>query len=295
MTTLRSSVTITDPASRDAGRGSSLRTLPQDTWTLYIRQLKKLSRQPTVIVFALVQPIIWLGLFGQMFSRVADFPSVSQQIGQVSYFQFFIPTVMLQSVLFGAGQSGVGIISDISSGYLDKLLTTPVNRAAILLGRLLGDLTRMMIQVAIVILVGWSLGRFQNPSVAFANGIGGILGAMIVVLLLGTMLIGFNIYVGLLTKNTETTFMIGNFTVIPLLFVSSAMLPLTLLPTWMQTVAKLNPVTYAIDAVRALLNGSGALNGRSTGEALLLALVYLTVLCVVTGTLATRRFQRTVG
>ncbi len=295
MTALRSSVTVTAPARQNAGPGKGLRTLSQDTWTLYVRQLKKLSRQPTVIVFALVQPIIWLGLFGQMFSRVADFPTVGDQMGNVSYFQFFIPTVMLQSVLFGAGQSGVGIISDISSGYLDKLLTTPVNRAAILMGRLFGDLTRMMIQVGIVILVGWGLGRFQDPRVVFANGIGGILAAMLVVLLLGTMLIGFNIFIGLLTKNTEATFMIGNFTVIPLLFVSSAMLPLSLLPKWMQTVAKLNPVTYAIDAVRALLNGSGALDGRSTGEALLLAVIYLSVLCVVTGTLATRRFRRTVG
>jgi len=295
MTALRHSATITASTHHEAGSGSGLRTFQQDTWTLYIRQIKKLSRQPTVIVFAVIQPIIWLGLFGQMFSRMADFPTVSQQIGKVSYFQFFIPTVMLQSVLFGAGQSGVGIISDISSGYLDKLLTTPVNRAAILMGRLLGDLTRMMIQVTIVILVGWSLGRFQDPSVVFANGIGGILAAMLVVLLLGTMLIGFNIFIGLLTKNTEATFMIGNFTVIPLLFVSSAMLPLSLLPKWMQTVAKLNPVTYAIDAVRGLLNGSGALNGRSTGEALLLAVVYLSVLCLVTGTLATRRFRRTVG
>jgi ABC-2 type transport system permease protein len=276
-------------------RVGGLWTFPQDTWTLYVRQLKKLSRQPTVIGFALIQPVIWLGLFGQMFSRITQFPNVSQQIGSVSYLQFFIPTVMLQSVLFGAGQSGVGIIGDISSGYLDKLLTTPVSRGAILMGRLLGDLTRMMIQVGIVIVFGWAIGRFQDPRVVFANGIGGILAALLVVLLFGTMLIGFNIFIGLVTRNAEATFMIGNFTTIPLLFVSSAMLPLTLLPSWMRTIAKLNPVTYAIDAVRALLNGSGALNGRSTGEALLLAIVYLGILCAVTATLATRRFQRTVG
>jgi ABC-2 type transport system permease protein len=269
--------------------------LGSETWTLYMRQLKKLTRQPMIIFFALFQPFVWLVLFGQLFSRITRFPGAGQQFGNVSYLQFFIPAVMLQSVLFGAGQSGVGIIMDMTSGYLDKLLTTPINRLAILLGRVLGDLTRMLVQVLIVLLAGWLIGRFQTPQVSFVNGIGGILAAVAVVMLFGLVLAAFNVYIALVTRSTEATFLLGNFLTLPLLFVSSAQLPITLLPGWMQTIAHVNPVTYAIDAVRGTLNGAGALDGRSTGTALLYAFLFLGVLAAITTTVATRRFQRTVS
>ena len=237
---------------------SGLPKLLSETWTLYVRQVKRLSRQPTIVVFSLIQPLIWLVLFGQMFSRIANFPNASQQFGSVSYLQFFIPTVMLQSVLFGAGQTGVGIITDIDSGFLDKLLTTPVNRLAILLGRILGDLTRMALQVVLVVLIGLAIGRFQTPPVSFAYGGAGILPAIGIALLFGLVLTGFNVFIALTTRSTEATFLLGNFITLPLLFTSSAQLPIALLPGWMQAVARVNPVTYAIDAMRSLLNGPGA-------------------------------------
>jgi ABC-2 type transport system permease protein len=283
------------PAVQPLVMPSGLPKLASETWTLYVRQLKKIFRQPTIVAFSLIQPFIWLVLFGQLFSRIATAPGAAQQFGDVSYLQFFIPTVMLQSVLFGAGQSGVGIITDITTGYLDKLMTTPINRVAILLGRILGDLTRIMIQVVIVLVVGWILGRFQTPKIVFAYGIPGILGALMIVLLFGLMLAGLQVFIALSTGNTEATFLLGTFLTLPLLFVSSAQLPIELLPDWMQAVARVNPVTYAIDAVRALLNGSAALEGGSTGQAVLLAVVILGALTVVTATLATRRFRQTVS
>jgi ABC-2 type transport system permease protein len=269
--------------------------LLSETSPLYVRQIKRLSRQPTIIFFSLIQPLIWLVLFGQMFSRIARFPGAAQEFGNVSYLQFFIPTVMLQSVLFGAGQSGVGIITDIDSGFLDKLLTTPINRLAILLGRVLGDLTRMTLQIILVVLIGWGIGRFQSPHVAFHYSIIGVLGAIAIAMLFALVLMGFNVFIALMTRSAEATFLLGNFLTLPLLFTSSAQLPIGLLPNWMQAVARVNPVTYTINAMRVLLNGPAAATDHSVGVTILLALAILAGLASVTLTVATRRFQSAVS
>lgn len=285
------------PAATPALAGTMPRGMPKlaaEAATLYVRQIKRLSRQPTIIVFSLIQPLIWLVLFGQMFSRIVHFPGAAQQFGNVSYLQFFIPTVMLQSVLFGAGQSGVGIITDIDSGFLDKLLTTPINRLAILLGRILGDLTRMTLQIILVVLIGWSFGAFQTPHVAFAYGLPGVLGALAIAMLFALVLMGFNVFIALTTRSVESTFLLGNFLTLPLLFTSSAQLPIALLPHWMQMVARVNPVTYTINAMRVLLNGHAAATEHSVGVTIILALAILLGLATVTMTFATRRFRSAV-
>ncbi len=269
--------------------------LASETWPLYVRQVKRLSRQATVVFFSLVQPLIWLVLFGQMFARIVRFPGAAENFGNVSYLQFFIPTVMLQSILFGAGQSGVGIITDIDSGFLDKLLTTPINRLAILLGRLLGDLTRMALQILLVVSIGWVIGRYQSPPVSFYYNVWGIAGALAIAMLFGLVLTGLNVFIALTTRSTEATFIVGNFLTLPLLFTSSAQLPVELLPGWMQTVAHLNPVTYTIEAMRVLLNGPAAARGDSVGVVLLQAVVILVGLATVTLLLATRRFRNVVS
>jgi ABC-2 type transport system permease protein len=272
-----------------------LHKLVSETVPLYVRQIKRLSRQPTIVVFSLIQPLIWLVLFGQMFSRIVRFPGAADDFGNVSYLQFFIPTVMLQSVLFGAGQSGVGIIVDIDSGFLDKLLTTPINRLAILLGRMLGDLTRMTLQMASVVLIGWAIGWTQDPNVSFHYGIAGVLGALGIGMLFALVMMGFNVFIALVTRSTEATFLLGNFLTLPLLFTSSAQLPIELLPEWMQTVARLNPVTYAIDSMRVLLNGPASAGENSPTTTILLAVSILGAMAAVFLALATRRFRSAVS
>ncbi len=290
------------PTAAHEGSLVSLERLPRgvpkllsETWPLYTRQVKRLSRQPTIVVFSLIQPVIWLVLFGQMFSRIVNFPGAAQDFGNVSYLQFFIPTVMLQSVLFGAGQSGVGIITDLDSGFLDKLLTTPINRLAILLGRILGDLTRMTLQITLVVLIGWAIGFFQTPEVSFHYGVPGILGALGIAMMFALVMMGFNVFIALTTRSTEATFLLGNFLTLPLLFTSSAQLPIGLLPNWMQTVARANPVTYAIDSMRVLLTGPAAAPDHSVPVTIMLAVGILFGLCVVMLGLATTRFRSAVA
>jgi ABC-2 type transport system permease protein len=246
------------------------------------------------LYFSLIQPLVWLFLFGQMFSRLATFPGSADYFGGRSYLQFFIPTVILQTLLFGATQSGIGMINDMDSGFLDKLLTTPVRRMAILLGKILSDLTRMLMQGGVILLIGWTMGQFQETRVSFPYGILGLLGGLGIAVLFGLGLAGFNVFVALRTRNTETAFLIANFLTLPLLFTSSALLPLPMLPGWLQDVARFNPVTYAIGAMRVLLNGPTAVPDPDPGRLVLTAVVVLGLIATLTLTLSVRSFRRLV-
>src|SRR5579862_6543813 len=209
-----------------------------ETAILFERSMKKLFRRPVALYFSLIQPVIWMLLFGQIFNRIAKFPGAAAAFGGKSYFQFFVPAVVLQTLMFGAAQSGIGIINDIQSGFLSKLLTTPIHRMAILLGRVLGDLTRMILQGLIIIVIAWVAGLFQADGVHYEYGVPGILGALGFALLFGLGLSGLTVFVALKTRSSESTFLIANFFTLPLLFTSSAQLPLELLPTWLQRVAR---------------------------------------------------------
>jgi ABC-2 type transport system permease protein len=261
-----------------------------ETYILYQRSMKKLLRRPIAIYFSLIQPVIWMLLFGQIFNRIAG--ANTQAFGGKSYFQFFVPAVLLQTLLFGAAQSGIGIINDMQSGFLNKLLTTPVHRMAILLGRILGDLTRMSLQGLLIVLIAWLAGQLQAERVRYEYGLPGVLAALAIALLFGLGLASLNVFIALKTRNTESTFLIANFFTLPLLFTSSAQLPVTLLPDWLQHVARVNPVTYAIDSMRVLLNGAHAVPDAEPGPLVLRTVLLLTLLAALMMGLAVRSFRQ---
>lgn len=291
--------TATTSAPQTGGRGVG--AFVSETWALYRRAVLKLARRPVILYFSLVQPLIWLLLFGQVFDRIAQAPGFAEAFGGQSYLAFFAPAVILQTILFGAGQSGLGLINDLDSGFLSKLLTTPINRLAILLGKVLGDLTRMLLQAVIILALTFLFGlRFTGEgirmTISYYYGLPGIGGALGIALLFGLTLAGLNVAIALTTRNTEATFLIANFLTFPLLFTSSALLPVQVLPEWLQSVAQFNPVTYAINALRVLLYGPSSVPaGATVAGTLLWATVVLAVLAAITLTLGTRQFRRVVS
>ncbi len=221
--------------------------LISETWELYKRALLKLVRRPIVLYFSLLQPAIWLLLFGQMFNKMVDLPGASSTFGTSNYVAFFAPGVIMMTMLFGAGQTGLGLIQDMDSGFLDKLLTTPINRFSILLGKMGGDLTRMILQALLILALAFVAG------VRIKTGLFGVLFILIISGLFGVALAGINTIVALQTRNTEATFIVGNFVNLPLMFTSDAMMPKSFLPDWMQNIAKINPITFGIDGMRGLI------------------------------------------
>ncbi len=215
-----------------------------DTYVLFVRSLKKLVRTPILLFFSLFQPIIFLVLFTQLFSRFGAITLAAGFTG--SYLSFAVPGIVLQNGFSSALQSGTSIVDDLTSGFLEKELVTPVSRAAILLGRLLTDAFRVVVQSAIILILAYILGA------EIVTGIPGVLLIFLLVAFFGLAWSGISLAIGLRTKSAETVFGLGGLLTFPLLFISSALVPISVTPDWMQTVSKFNPISYTVDAVRAL-------------------------------------------
>lgn len=217
-----------------------------DVEYLFTRSLKKLIRNPILLFFSLLQPIIFLLLFTQLFSKFASVPGFPAS----SYLLFATPGILLQNAFSSALQSGTSVVDDINSGYLQKMLVTPVSRSAILLGRLTTDAFRVVVQSVIILILAYALGA------TFVTGGVGILLTLFIIAFFGLAWSGISLAIGLRTKSAETVFGIGGFLTFPLLFMSTALTPLSFMPSWMQDASKFNPISYTVDAVRVLvING----------------------------------------
>src|SRR5207249_1596610 len=210
-----------------------------DSFHLFVRWMKKLIRNPILIFFSLFQPVIFLVLFTQLFSKFG------QLLGPgVSYTVFATAGIVLQNAFSSAFQSGTAVVDDIKSGFLAKMLATPVNRSAILFGRLLSDVFRVVAQTIIILVLAFALGVYP------ATGFIGYLLVIFTVAFFGLAWSGISLALGLKTKSAETVFGIAGALTFPLLFMSTALVSQGFMPSWMQTVSSYNPISYAVNAIR---------------------------------------------
>jgi len=246
------------------------------------RNLRRMLRNPQLIVFSTIQPLMQLILFAFVFGAVASVD------GPVSYKDFVIPAVLVQSMTFAAMGSGVGIANDLQSGMVDRLRSLPIARSAFLVGRTVSDSTRLSIQA--LLLVGASL----LIGFRFHNGVIAAIGMVIVVVMFGVALTAFSGWVGLAVSNPETVQAAVFIPILPLVFTSSAFAPVSSLPGWMQPIAELNPVTAAIDTARGLALGDDALyaiSGVHLHTAALHFIMWWTLIVVVFTALAVHRYR----
>jgi len=214
-----------------------------DTWYITLRDLRARIRMPVFIFMTLFQPILWLVLFTQIFKSLGGMLGP----GGGSYLQFFAPGVLVMTVLFGSAFSGFGMLWDIDTGVLSKMLATPVTRVSIITGRVIASTVVLLIQALIIVIVSVIMG------VHLATGVPGILFAFFLLALLGLGFAAFSNGLALLLKRQETVMAITNLLTMPLMFLSTMMMPAALLPGWLNTVRHINPVDYAIVGVRDLI------------------------------------------
>ena len=219
-------------------------TILYDTESLLRRYMTKLIRNPTLLATNLVTPLLFLFLFSQLLQKLSVFPGVTG-----SYLTYLAPGIVVLNAMTGATLSGVSMVNDLNSGFLSKMMLTQVNRPAILLGRLLTDVSVVLIQSIITIVVAIAMG------VAFVTGLPGVLLILVTVAFFELALSGIFLVLGMRTRKTETISAIGNVVFFPLIFVSSAMFPSSFFPTWAQDISRYNPVSYAADVTRALVSG----------------------------------------
>jgi len=253
----------------------------KDTRHMTVRHLMALWRQPWWIAVSLVQPVIWLLLFGALFEAVTDIPG----FGSDNYIQFLAPGVVVMTAFFSAGWAGMPVIEDIDRGVIDRFLVTPVRRTSLISGRLGQGALTIVIQSLIIV------GLALITGASFDNGIGGLVVLILVSVLVGSAFGCLSIGLALLVRREETVIAAVQFLLLPLSFTSVTFMQKDLMPGWMQSVSDYNPLNWAVESGRAAVSAA-----PDWGEIALRAglLVAFLLLCGWFAVSAFRTYQRSV-
>jgi ABC transporter DrrB family efflux protein len=242
--------------------------------TITARNLLRLTRVPTLIAFATVQPVLFVLLFSYGFGGAIHPPGVGH------YIDYLLPGIFVLSIGFGASQTGVAVAEDLANGMIDRFRSLPIASAAVLAGRAVADAIRNLL-TGVIIGVGSAIGfRFHaGPAAA--------LSAVALAVAVGLAFSSTNALLGLVVRDPESAGLAGLFPVIILVFTSSTLVPVTTMPDWLQAFAKTNPITVTVDALRALCLGG------STAKTLTEAIAWIAAILAVTMPLAIIRYRQT--
>ena len=266
--------TVTAPAAAPvAAPGSRLGWAVTDTLTIAGRNLRTITRLPQLLVFSTIQPVIFVLLFRYAFGGAIRTPGVP-------YVDYLMPGIFAQTVTFGALGTGVGLADDLQKGLIERFRSLPMARSAVLGGRIVSDLVRNMFVVALMCAVGYLVGfRVHTNPLAF-------LGGLAVLLLFACSLSVIFALIGLSVRNAESAQAAGFPMLAPLVFASSAFVPVATMPGWLQVFARHQPLSVTVDAVRAL-----AIGGPTTSF-VVQSLAWSVGIIAVFGPLAVRRYRR---
>jgi ABC-2 type transport system permease protein len=243
---------------------------------LTARLLRTLSRQPAYFGFLLIQPVIWLLLFGQLFKNVIEIPGFA---ATGSYLEFITPGVIIMTALFNSGWSGTVYIEDMNRGVMDRLLASPVRRGSMIAGTMTYQAFTTVLQTLVIFGIAYVCGaRFPGGGIGIAT-------TLVAAALIAMIIASFSNAIALLVRQQEALIAISQFIVLPLQFLSSGIMDTRLSPAWVQQVAKFNPVDWAVVASREALSGDP--NWSLVGGRLGL----LAVAAMVMAFLATRAFR----
>ncbi len=244
-----------------------------DTLAITGRNLTGLVRVPQVLVFAVVQPVLFVLMFRYVFGGAIRVPGVD-------YVNFLMPGIFVQTVAFGAINTGIGLAEDLGKGLIERFRSLPMARSAVLAGRTLADLSRNLLVVVLMLLVGFAVGfRVQTNAIAFV-------GAVLLLLAFSFGLSWLFALIGMSVPNAESAQAASFPLLMPLVFASSAFVPLESMPGWLQAFSARQPVTITVNAVRALVLGG------PTATPVLQSIAWSVALVAIFAPLAVRRYRR---
>ena len=261
----------TDSSQVPGHRGSLL----SDTLAVFQREMMLVLRDPFSVIFSLVQPLVFLGLFGTLLAGSID-PAT---LGGVSPLQWFLPGVIVMICLFGTGVAGSNLLFEITLGSYERVLASPLRRPAILIGKSLKELAPLVVQAALVTVVAIPFGFVLYPLHVLAG-----------LLILGVFGIGMGAFSNALAvavrKREWMFWAVQQSLLFPLLILSGMLLPLEAGPRWIQILGRFNPLTWVVDAERALFAGSW------TDPAIGWAVLAAVLTCVAGLAVGVRQVQR---
>lgn len=269
----------------------TLRDVVSDTMVITRRNLVRVARLPQLLLFATIQPVMFLLLFNFVFGGAItqSLPPGVEGLIDGKYIIFLLPGLMVQISTFGAGQTAMGLTEDLNNGVIDRFRSLPMARSAVLGGRTLADLARNAFVMTLMILIAFLLGfRWQTNFFGFLAGFA-------LVLLFSYALSWVMATIGLLVKNPEAAQSAVFLPVFPFVFASAVFLPTQTMPGWLQAFANNQPITVIANAMRGLMVGPELLlPGQTVGGQVLLSLVWITVIIAVFAPLAVRVYRRAV-
>jgi ABC-2 type transport system permease protein len=217
----------------------------RDTWIIFRRSMVLSLRQPLWVVIGLLQPILYLTLFGPLLQTIAATSGFQGDAWQV-----FVPGLLVQLGIFGGLFVGFGIIAEWRSGVIDRQLVSPAARTAIITGRTLRDVVVITVQAIVLVSAAFFMG-LRVP-------VGALLIGLVLVALLGAAFSFISNAIGIATKSEDALAPMVNTLALPILLLSGILLPMTLAPAWLQTVANFNPFKHIVEALRAVFLGDFA-------------------------------------
>jgi ABC-2 type transport system permease protein len=245
------------------------------TWIVFTRQLQLSVSNPVWVIIGLVQPLLYLALFGPLLDRVVrSTPGVPPG----SAWQIFVPGMLIQLALFGTAFVGFALIAEVRAGVLERQRVTPASRTALLLGRMLRDVVVLIVQAALLTALAVPFG-LRAP-------LRGVLLALVVVGLLGSAFSALSYAAAIALRTEDALASTLNTVAVPLLLLSGILLPMSLAPAWLRTVSDLNPLKHIVDGARVMFRGDVLSATAGWG------LLSTAVLVVVGLAVGTRSFRR---
>jgi ABC-2 type transport system permease protein len=240
--------------------------------------IRKLIHDPVELLTRMVQPVLWLLIFGQVFTRTRAIPT-----GGISYLDFMTPGVLAQSVLFGAIFYGISLIWERDLGIVNKFLVSPAARSSLVLGRAISSTVRSLCQMVLVYFLALLL------RVHLHLGVVALAGVTAAVIFGSAIFSTFSLIAACIVKSRERFMGIGQVLTMPLFFASNAIYPLLLMPVWLRNVSRVNPLTYQVDALRSLM-----IVGGSTTFGLLADFAFMAGALALMVAIATRLYPKIV-
>jgi ABC transporter DrrB family efflux protein len=277
---------MTSPARSDAAHSSiGVRQALRDMRVITRRNLLRFARMPQLLLFATIQPVMFLLLFNFVFGGAMALGLG----GGGDYINFLIPGILVQTVVFGATNTAVGLTEDLNSGVIDRFRSLPMARSAVMGGRTLADLVRSAGVQALMLTVGIIIGFQAGSWVGLAVG-------FVLAVLFGFAVSWFFATVGLIVRNPEATQGASFFLVFPFVFASSVFVPTATMPDWLRLFAEHQPVTILTNTVRKLTFPDAPIAGGDSLESLLLrSALWIVGLILVFGWLSVRQYKKVVA
>ncbi len=250
-----------------------MRTI-RDTWLIFERSIVLSLRNPVWVIMGIMQPILYLLLFGPLLTNIAKMPGFPPG----GAFNVFVPGLLVMTALFSSAFVGFGLCDEMREGVVERMTVTPMSRVAMLVGRSMRDVVLLLGQGLILVGLAVPFGLEIN--------LGGVAIAFAMLALIGFMMSPVSYTLALVLKSEDALAPVVNGLALPLLLLSGVMLPMSLAPDWLQTLAKINPLYHAVAAIRALFNASFG------DSEILVGLVVLVVLAVATVAMGARSFAR---